>query len=80
MTWNLSEAGDKLAEIVERAHADGPQALVVDGEARAAVISIGELRRLQERKPTFKEFLLSIPSLEGVDLARDQTPTRDLDL
>jgi len=28
----------------------------------------------------FKEFLLSIPSLEGVDLSRDQTPARDIDL
>jgi prevent-host-death family protein len=80
VVWSLTEAREKLEEIVERAGADGPQALTVDGEEKAAIISMAELRRLQERKPTFKEFLLSMPSLEGVDLTRDQTPTRDIDL
>ena len=78
--WDLSEAREKLDELVARAKSDGPQTLTVDGEAEAAVISVDELRRLQERKPTFKEFLLSFPSLEGIDLERDQTPTRDIEL
>jgi antitoxin Phd len=78
--WDLSEASGKLGELVERAQNEGPQTLAVDGEPAAAVISMSELKRLQERKPTFKEFLLSIPSLEGVDLTRDQTPPRDIDL
>jgi prevent-host-death family protein len=78
--WELSEASKKLGELVERAQHDGPQTLAVDGKETAAVISLRELRRLQERKPTFKEFLLSFPSLEGVDLERDQSPPRDLDL
>jgi prevent-host-death family protein len=80
VVWNLTEAREKLEEIVKRASADGPQALAVDGEEKAAIISMAELRRLQERKPTFKEFLRSMPSLEGVDLSRDQTPMRDIDL
>lgn len=80
MDWTLRDAREKLEEVVERAKADGPQVLVVDGEEQAAVISLRELRRLQERKPTFKEFLLDFPSLEGVDLERDQTPARDIDL
>jgi len=29
---------------------------------------------------TFKDFLRAIPSLEGVDLTRDQSPPRDIDL
>jgi antitoxin Phd len=79
-TWDLSEASKKLGEVVERAQHDGPQTLAVDGHETAAVISLRELRRLQERKPTFKEFLLSFPSLEGLDLERDSTPPRDIDL
>jgi antitoxin Phd len=78
--WNLSEASEKLGEVVERAQHEGPQTLAVDGQETAAVISLSELRRLQERKPTFKEFLLSFPSLDGLDLERDPTPPRDIDL
>jgi len=37
-------------------------------------------RLLLERQPTFKELLLNIPSLKGVDLNRDQSPMRDVDL
>jgi prevent-host-death family protein len=78
--WDLSEASRKLGEVVERAQQDGPQTLKVDGEEAAAVISLRELKLLQERKPTFKEFLLTFPSLEGLDLERDSTPPRDIDL
>ncbi len=37
-------------------------------------------RLMSERKPTFKEFLLSFPSLEGVDMSRNEIPARDIDL
>ncbi len=77
---DLPQAQVDLAEIVKRAETDGPQTLEVEGQAKAAVISLAELRRLQERKPTFKELLLAMPSLEGIDLSRDQTPARDIDL
>lgn len=77
---DLQKAKVDLAEIVKRAETEGPQTLEVEGQATAAVISLAELRRLQERKPTFKEFLMSFPSLEGVDLERDRTPARDIDL
>ncbi|HEY1425957.1 MAG TPA: type II toxin-antitoxin system Phd/YefM family antitoxin [Caulobacteraceae bacterium] len=78
--WDLSEASRKLGELVERAQTEGPQTLAVGGEEAAAVISMSELNRLRERKPTFKEFLLSFPSLDGLDLERDATPPRDIDL
>ncbi len=78
--WDLSEASRKLGELIQRAQNEGPQTLAVDGEATAAVISMSELKRLQERKPTFKEFLRSFPSLDGLDLERDRTPPRDIDL
>lgn len=76
----LKQAQVSLAEIVKRAETEGPQTLEVEGQATAAVISLAQLRRLQERKPTFKELLLAMPSLEDVDLSRDETPARDIDL
>ncbi|HEY3800701.1 MAG TPA: type II toxin-antitoxin system prevent-host-death family antitoxin [Caulobacteraceae bacterium] len=79
--WDVSDSdSDKLRQLVERAQQEGPQTLAVDGEPTAAVISLAELRLLQERKPTFKEFLLSFPSLDELDLGRDSTPPRDVDL
>jgi prevent-host-death family protein len=76
--WTLADASRKLSELVERAQSEGPQMLAVDGEEAAAVVSARQLRLLQERKPTFKEFLLSFPSLEGLDLERDPTPPHDI--
>lgn len=80
MAWSLKEAGVNLAEVVRLAEAEGPQTLEVEGEAAAAVISLAELRQLQARKPTFVEFLKSMPSLEDLDLERDRTPVRDIEL
>ncbi len=47
----------------------------------AVVISKAEYDRLAPAnpKPDFKEWLLSGPSLEGVDLERDRGPVRDID-
>ena len=77
--WDIAEAGKRLREVVERAQRRGPQMLTVEGAEVAAVISPVELKLLKERQPTLKEMLLST-NLEGVDLERDQTPTRDIDL
>jgi prevent-host-death family protein len=77
--WDLSEASAKLGELIRRAQSDGPQTVEVDGQEAAAVISLEELRRLQERKPTLKELIRSM-NLEGVDLTRDPRPPRDIDL
>lgn len=80
VSWSLKEAETNLAEVVKRAESEGPQTLEIGGLETAAVISLAELRLLQERKPTFKELLLAMPSLADVDLSRDQTPARDIDL
>ncbi len=36
--------------------------------------------RLIGEKPNFRDFLLNAPSFEGVDLERDQSPMRDVEL
>lgn len=80
MSLTIKEAKDQLPELIARASREGPQPLEVEGQAPAAVISLEELKRLQQRKPTFVEFLISMPSLEGVDLTRDRSPARDIEL
>ena len=82
MTWTLAEAKDQLSRVVRQAVDEGPQTISVRGRETAVVIAKAEYDRL---RPTaaprdFKTFLLSIPSLDGVDLSRDPTPARDIEL
>lgn len=69
-----------LDEMLDRVEADGPQVVDVSGRARLVILPEQDYRLLSERKPTFKEFLLSMPSLEGLDLTRDQSPARDIEI
>ena len=82
MTWTLARAKDQLSEVVRRAVRQGPQTISIRGREAAVVVAKDEFDRLSGPKATqdFKSFLLTIPSLKGVDLTRDQTPARDVKL
>jgi len=79
MTWNLSEAKNRLSELINRVTTEGPQ-LITRRDERYVVLSEAEYERLLGKKPTLKELLLNGPSLEGLDLTRDKSPMRDIDL
>ena len=82
MSWTLARAKDQLSEVIRQAVDRGPQTISVRGHDTAVVIAKADYDRLAPSAAAkgFKEFLLSIPSLDGVDLERDRTPPRDLDL
>ena len=79
--WQLQEAKNKLSEVVERALEGEPQIITRRGEEVAVVVSAEEYRRLTRPQQSLVEFLRASP-LAGVDLdlARDQSPGRDVDL
>jgi prevent-host-death family protein len=82
MTWTLAEAKDQLSRVVRQAVDEGPQTISVRGRETAVVIAKEDYDRL---KPVatprdFKSFLLSIPSLEGVDLERDGAPAPEIEI
>lgn len=79
MTWNLAEAKNRFSEVVNRALTEGPQTITRRKEA-VVVISAETYAELTGRRQSFKDFLLSGPSLEGIDLERDQSPMRDVEL
>jgi prevent-host-death family protein len=79
MTWNLAEAKNKLSEVVSLALTEGPQTITRRQDA-VVVISAEEYAKLTGKRRGFKDFLMSGPSLEGLDLERDRTPMRDLEL
>ncbi len=79
MNWNLAEAKNRLSEVVNRALSEGPQTITRRKDA-VVVLSAERYAELTGQRPSFKDFLLSGPSLEGLDLERDQSPMRDVEL
>jgi prevent-host-death family protein len=79
MTWKLAEAKNRLTEVVNRALTEGPQTITRRNDT-VIVISAKKYKELTGKRPSFKEFLLQGESFEGLDLTRDQSPMRDVDL
>ncbi len=79
MTWNVAEAKERLSEVVDRALIEGPQT-ITRGKDAVVVVSAAMYAELTGWKMDFKQYLKSGPSLEGVDLERDKSPMRDVEL
>ena len=80
--WQLAEAKNKFSEVFTRAMTEGPQAITRRGE-EALLISRADYEALAgspRRRLSFGEFLVSGPSFEGVDLSRDRSLPREIDL
>ena len=80
-TWRLQDAKARFSELVRKARSEGPQHVTVHGREAVVVLSEDEFKRLKKRKPRFVEFMRSSP-LMGVelDLERDKSPVREVDL
>jgi prevent-host-death family protein len=78
--WQLQEAKQRFSEVVRQAEANGPQVVTRHGKEVVFVVSAEEYRRLQAGRPDFKEFLLSGPDFDALDIRRDPTPARVVDL
>ena len=79
MIWQLQTAKQKLSEVVDRAIAEGPQTISRRGKDTAVVLSVQDYRRLTG-DDGFKEYLVSGPTLEGLDLERAPDLPRLVDL
>lgn len=77
--WRLAEAKNRFSELVTRALAEGPQR-VRRHDAAVIVLSERDYEKLTRKKRDFKQFLMGEgPSFEGVDPARDETPSRQIE-
>jgi len=77
MEWPLAEAKQKFSEVLRRAQTEGPQYIFRRGTETAVVLSVDEYQRLSnEHDEDLKEFLLSGPTLDGLDLHRDSAPVQ----
>lgn len=80
-TWQLQEAKGKFSEVVKNAQSQGPQNITVHGEPVAVLISRRDYLKLIHPQPSFVELLRSSPLVgSGLDMTREQTPTRKIKL
>ncbi len=80
MRWQVQEAKQKFSQVVARALDEGPQIVTRHGKEVVVIVAAEEYHRLTDRKPDFKEFLLSGPDLSALDLERHQDLPRDVEL
>jgi antitoxin Phd len=79
MTWNLAEAKNRLTEVVNLALSEGPQTITRRGDT-VVLVSAERYAELTGQKLDFKEFLFQGVGLDELDLTRDPSPMRDVEL
>jgi prevent-host-death family protein len=76
--WSIADAKSKLSEVLNLAERE---AQVITRRNRQYVVLDGdEYRRLTGSLPSLKQLILHGPSLEALDLTRDSSGGRELDL
>lgn len=79
MTWNLAEAKNRLTEVVNLALSEGPQTITRRNDT-VVVLSAERYAELTGTRPGFKDYLAQGESFEGLELTRDRSPGREVDL
>ena len=75
--WNIADAKSKLSEVLNCAE---EEAQIITRRNRQYVVLDGdEYQRLKGTLPSLKDLILSGPSLEGVELHRDPSHSRELE-
>ena len=78
-TWQVQDAKARFSELLETALAEGPQIVTKRGVEAAALVPIGQWRRLEaETRPTLKELLLAPePRDESLVAPRQELGSRE---
>ena len=78
--WRLADAKNRFSEVVNLALSHGPQQILRRDES-VVILSLQDYQRLLGERPNFRQFLLeSTPDLDDLDLKRDPSPMRVVDL
>nr|CAA6818686.1 MAG: Antitoxin [uncultured Thiotrichaceae bacterium] len=79
LNWQLAEAKNRFSEVVRLALTEGPQRVTRRGDA-VVVLSEAEYERITGKRQGIVEQFMQGPSLEALDLTRDKSVMRDVDL
>lgn len=78
--WNLADAKNRLTEVVNLALSKGPQRIRRRND-EVILIAAADYERLRGTKERpFKDYLLSGPTFEGLELKRDKSRMRGIEL
>ena len=78
-TMQVREAKAGFSSLVEAAEKGEPTMITKHGKPAAAIVSVEDALKLHpEHKLNFGEFLLTYPG--GIELERNPSPSRDIDL
>lgn len=77
--WQMTDAKNRLSEVMTLALTKGPQRVNRRNQS-VIVVAEKDYLKLKGKRPHFVDYLLKSPSFEGVDLTRDTSPSRDMDL
>ena len=80
MPWQLQEAKQRFSELVRRALQEGPQVVTRRGEEVVVIVGAQEFDRLSRAEEDFKAFLLSAPDLDALEIQRDRSTSRKVEL
>ena len=79
--WQLQEAKNRFSEVVRKASEEGPQTVTKHGKDSVVVLSAEDYRKLRQPKTSLIEFFQTSPLSEvEIDLKRDKSPARQVDL
>ena len=75
----IRDAKAKFSALVEAAEHGRPTMITRHGRPAAVLVPVADARRLYRAdRPSFADLLLSFPG--GIELERDRTPLREVDL
>ncbi|MDF3215461.1 type II toxin-antitoxin system Phd/YefM family antitoxin [Mesorhizobium sp. M7A.F.Ca.CA.001.09.2.1] len=78
-TMQVREAKAGFSALVEAAENGEPTIITKHGKPAAAIVSVEDMQKLYPvKRRNFGEFLLTYPG--GIELERNPSPSRDIDL
>jgi antitoxin Phd len=79
--WQLQEAKNKFSNLVDKARHDGPQVVTRHGKESVVIIAIEDYQKLSKPKSDLISFFKKSPLADiNLDLTRDKSPSRDIEL
>jgi len=79
--WQLQEAKNKFSNLVDKARRDGPQVVTKHGKESVVIIAIEDYQKLNKPTSDLISFFKKSPLSDiNLDLTRDKSPSRDIEL
>ena len=78
--WQLHEAKNKLSHLIDAAEQGEIQYITRRGRQAAVLIGMDTYSKLTKDTVSFKDFLLTGPKIEDIDISRPQGKAREVEL